>query len=87
MTSAKSSRGSDITIMVNKLEKKSEGVYEDKGNWIELEAKQGTPAAKLCVGAEYATGHKWCDERQSIAKKHPMFYEWVSTRPAVIWWY
>jgi hypothetical protein len=86
VTSLKSSRGSDITIMVNKLEKNAEGVYEDKGNWITLTANGGEPAAKLCVGADYATEHKWCEERESIREKYPLFYQWVSEHPTLIWW-
>ena len=81
----KSLRGSDIQIWVNKLEKVSEGVYKDVNNWIQLTAKQGDPAAKLCVGVDFA--EKYCDEREDIRKKYPMFYNWVKDHPTLIWWY
>ena len=86
VTSSKSTRGKDIVIMVNKLEKNAEGVYEDKGNWIELPANGGEPAAKLCVGVDYATKHRWCNERQSIKDIYPRFYDWVANNPTLIWW-
>lgn len=76
----KSNRGNDIKIEVNK------GTAENP-NWIELTAQRGTPAAKLCVGVEFATGKKWCDERESIKGKYPVFSQWVASNPAQIWWY
>lgn len=80
----KSNRGNDIVIQVNKGKKNDAGQFID--NWITLEAKAGVPAAKLCVGVEFATQTKWCAERESIKTKYPPFSEWVATDPAIIWW-
>lgn len=81
----KSKRGNDITILVDKGTKNEEGVHVP--NWIELTAQKGTPAAKLCVGVDFATGKKWCAERESIKGKYPVFSQWVTSNPAQIWWY
>ena len=81
----KSKRGNDITIEVDKGSKNEQGVHVP--NWITLTATKGEPAAKLCVGVEFATGNKWCDERQSIKEKYPIFSQWVASNPAQIWWY
>lgn len=81
----KSKRGNDITIQVDKGSKNEQGVYVP--NWITLTATKGEPAAKLCVGVDFATGKKWCDERQSIKEKYKVFSEWVAKNPAQIWWY
>jgi len=74
----KSNRGNDIKIEVNK------GTAEAP-NWIELTATGGAPAAKLCVGVDFATGNKWCAERESIKEKYPVFSQWVAKNPAQIW--
>ena len=81
----KSKRGNDIAILVNKGKKNENGEFVD--NWIELTATKGNPAAKLCVGVEFATSGKWCDERESIKTKYPTFAQWVAENPAQIWWY
>jgi hypothetical protein len=81
----KSKRGNDIKIEVDKGSKNEEGVHVP--NWIELTAQKGTPAAKLCVGVDFATGKKWCAERESIKTKYPVFSQWVASNPAQIWWY
>ena len=81
----KSKRGNDIAILVNKGKKDENGTFKD--NWIELEARQGVPAAKLCVDTSFATAHKWCNERESISSKYPTFAQWVTENPAQIWWY
>ena len=75
----KSNRGKDIAITVNK------GTAEIP-NWIELTANGGEPAAKLCVGVDFATGKKWCDERVSIKDRYPRFSEWVLNDPTRVWW-
>jgi len=75
----KSKRGNDITIKVNK------GTAENP-NWIELKAKDGEPAAKLCVGTDFATEGKWCAERESIKTRYPLFSEWVLNKPTRVWW-
>lgn len=85
VTCDKSKRGNDITIMVDKGSKNEQGVHVP--NWITLTATKGEPAAKLCVGVEFATGNKWCDERQSIKTRYPLFSAWVAKNPAQIWWY
>ena len=81
----KSNRGNDIEIMVDKGEKNANGVIEHH-NWLRLTATGGQPAAKLCVGADFATKHKWCDERESIKTKYPVFSAWVLNNPTLIWW-
>lgn len=81
----KSNRGNDIEILVDKGEKNANGVIENH-NWIVLTATGGAPAAKLCVGTDYATSEKWCDERESIKTKYPAFSEWVANSPTLIWW-
>jgi len=85
VTCDKSKRGNDITIKVDKGSKNEQGVHVP--NWITLTATKGEPAAKLCVGVEFATGNKWCDERQSIKTRYPLFSAWVAKNPAQIWWY
>lgn len=85
VASQKSTRGKDIRIMVNKGEKDENGkIISD--NWIELTATGGAPAAKLCVGADFATGKKWCAERESIKSKYPRFSTWVANSPTLVWW-
>jgi hypothetical protein len=85
VTCDKSKRGNDITIMVAKGSKNEQGVHEP--NWITLTATKGEPAAKLCVGVDFATGKKWCAERESIKTKYPIFSQWVASNPSQIWWY
>ena len=80
----KSNRGNDIVILVNKGKKNEAGEFVD--NWIELKANAGEPAAKLCVGVDYATDAKWCDERENISGKYPPFTQWVTSDPTIIWW-
>lgn len=75
----KSNRGKDIAITVNK------GTAENP-NWIELTANGGEPAAKLCVGVDFATEGKWCAERVSIKDRYPRFSEWVLNDPTRVWW-
>ena len=81
----KSNRGNDIEILVDKGEKNANGVIENH-NWLPLTATGGQPAAKLCVGADFATEHKWCDERESIKTKYPVFSAWALDNPTQIWW-
>jgi hypothetical protein len=81
----KSNRGNDIEIKVDKGEKNANGVIENH-NWLTLTATGGQPAAKLCVGADFATEHKWCDERESIKTKYPVFSDWALNNPTQIWW-
>ena len=80
----KSKRGNDIEFLVDKGTKNEQGVHVP--NWIPLTATGGSPAAKLCVGTDYATGKKWCAERESIKDKYKPFAEWVTNKPTLIWW-
>ncbi len=80
----KSKRGNDIKILVDKGSKNDEGRYVE--DWKELTATGGEPAAKLCVGTDFATEKKWCDERESIKRKYPLFSQWVLNNPTRIWW-
>ena len=87
LTVDKSQRGNDIEILVDKGTKNAEGVHVP--NWIPLTATGGAPAAKLCVGTDYATdpaGPKWCAERESIKDKYAPFTDWVANNPTLIWW-
>ncbi len=84
LTVDKSLRGKDITILVDKGTKNEQGVHTP--NWIELTATGGKPAAKVCVGVDFATGHKWCAERESIKTKYPKFSQWVLEDPTRVWW-
>lgn len=83
VSSQKSTRGKDITILVDKGTKNAEGVHV--ANWIELTATGGKPAAKVCVGTDFATAKKLCDERQSIKTRYPKFSEWVADAPTLLW--
>ena len=80
----KSKRGNDIKILVDKGSKNDEGRYVE--DWKELTATGGEPAAKLCVGTDFATEKKWCAERESIKRKFPLFSQWVLENPTRIWW-
>ena len=80
----KSLRGYDIVIQVNKGTKDAQGVFHD--NWMTLQATGGQPAAKLCVGTDFATEKKWCVERQSIKTKYEKFSTWALNNPTLIWW-
>ncbi len=52
-------------------------IYVEKnGVKTELQAKQGEPAAKICVPITF----EWCDERQSIEKVYKGFSEWVKDK-------
>ena len=52
------------------------------GQWIELEAKEGKPAAKFAVADQ---SMEWCDERQNIDEKYN-FSEWVKNPSNVLWY-
>lgn len=84
LTVDKSKRGKDIIIKVDKGTKNAEGAHV--ANWVELTATGGKPAAKVCVGVDYATRHMWCDERQSIKTVYPKFSQWVAESPTLLWW-
>lgn len=84
VNSKKSTRGKDIVIKVDKGTNNEEGVHVP--NWIELTATGGKPAAKVCVGVDFATEQMWCNERQSIKTKYNKFSTWVTENPTVLWW-
>lgn len=84
VTSQKSTRGKDIVIKVDKGKKNDQGVYVP--NWIELTATGGAPAAKVCVGVDFATGYKWCYEREDIKTRYNRFSQWVTDDPTMLWW-
>ena len=54
----------------------------NKGSWIELEAKRGTPAAKVGVSPSY----QFCNEREEINGRYPKFKEWVQSGNDMFWW-
>ena len=54
----------------------------NKGGWIELQAKRGTPAAKVGVSPKY----EYCNERQEINGRYPKFKEWVQSGNDMFWW-
>ena len=70
----KAANGKTIPIHV---EKTVNGVKK----WVELEAPEGQPAAKIGVKPKFA----YCDEREDIRERYPRFYEWVSN-PYVEWY-
>lgn len=43
------------------------------GEWVELKAQQGVPAAKIAVRQDF----EWCAEREPITSKYPNFPNWV----------
>ena len=58
-----------------------EKIINGQKKWVELEAPEGKPAAKIGVKPKF----NYCDERQNITKKYPLFYEWVNN-PYVEWY-
>ena len=52
------------------------------GNWIELEARKGKVASKICVAVDC----DWCSERQDIETKYPSFSKYVSNPYIGDWW-
>ena len=67
-------RGYTIPIYVEK-------VVNGQKVWVKIDAQAGQPAAKIAV----KPGFDYCDERQHIKNKYPLFYEWVSN-PDVVWY-
>jgi len=51
------------------------------GEWMEMEAKQGVPAAKIAVNQNFEI----CGEREPITTKYPNFAYWVQNVD-YIWW-
>ena len=57
-------------------------VYKN-GEWQELTAEKGEPAAKLAVGTDF----QWLNERQSIKGSYEKFVDWVNgTGFTSEWW-
>ena len=67
-------KGFTIPIYVEK-------VVNGQNVWVRINAPAGQPAAKIAV----KPGFNYCDERQHIKNKYPLFYEWVSN-PDVVWY-
>ena len=74
LAGVKAANGKTIPIHVEKI-------INGQKKWVELEAPEGKPAAKIGVKPKF----NYCDERQNITKKYPLFYEWV-TNPYVEWY-
>ena len=55
-------------------------VYKN-GAWVEMTARQGTPAAKIAVNQDF----EYCTEREPITTKYPNFQYWVQNVD-YIWW-
>lgn len=55
-------------------------VYKN-GAWVEMAARQGTPAAKIAVNQDF----EYCTEREPITTKYPNFQYWVQDVD-YIWW-
>lgn len=50
--------------------------------WFEMTARQGSPAAKFAVKQSV----DYCNERQQITSKYPMFGQWVENAGDLVWW-
>jgi len=74
LAGVKAANGKTIPIHVEK-------VINGQKVWVELEAPEGRPAAKIGVKPKF----NYCDERENIKTKYPLFYEWVSN-PYVEWY-
>ena len=74
LTGVKAANGKNIKIEV---EKEVNGVKQ----WVELKANNGEPAAKIGV----KPGFGYCNERQGISSKYPLFTQWVQNVDVV--WY
>lgn len=74
LTGVKAANGKNIKIEV---EKEVNGVKQ----WVELKANNGEPAAKIGV----KPGFDYCNERQGISSKYPLFTQWVQNVDVV--WY
>lgn len=74
LTGVKAENGKNIKIEV---EKEVNGVKQ----WVELKANNGEPAAKIGV----KPGFGYCNERQGISSKYPLFTQWVQNVDVV--WY
>ena len=55
---------------------------QKNGQWIELEAKAGQPAAKMGVMPDFNP----CTERQDITSRYSNFVAWVNTQSPSRWW-
>ncbi len=51
------------------------------GEWVEMKARQGTPAAKIAVNQDF----KYCGEKVSMLTEYPNFKFWVQDVD-YIWW-
>ena len=71
----KSNNGKDIEI---KVIKKVNGVDEE----FILTAANGQPASKIGVDPTF----EWCNERQDITRRYPLFIDWVRTTEPWRWY-
>ena len=55
---------------------------EKNGQWIEMKAERGEPAAKFAVPATV----DWCSERTSIKEKNEKFVDWATRNASIKWW-
>ena len=74
LAGVKAANGKTIPIHVEK-------VINGEKVWVELEAPEGKPAAKIGVKPKF----NYCDEREKITKRYPLFYDWI-TNPYVEWY-
>lgn len=51
------------------------------GEWMEMKAKKGNPAAKIAVNQDFV----YCSEKEPIEEKYPNFKQWVQNVD-YIWW-
>ena len=74
LAGVKAANGKTIPIHVEKI-------INGQKKWVELEAPEGRPAAKIGVKPKF----NYCDERQKITTRYPLFYDWI-TNPYVEWY-
>ena len=74
LTGVKAANGKNIKIEVEKE-------VNGQKQWVELKANDGEPAAKIGV----KPGFDYCNERQGISRKYPLFTNWVQNVDVV--WY
>ena len=71
-----SKNGKDIEIKVIKVVNGVETPFI-------LTANSGQPASKIGVNPNY----EWCNERQDITRRYPLFIDWVQTTEPWRWYY
>ena len=76
LTGVKAANGKTIPIHVEK-------VINGQKVWVELEAPEGKPAAKIGVDP---TTFNFCLEKVDIRSQYPLFTQWVRTTNPSFWW-